>query len=76
MFNSYAQICCKRYHIIFSAFPLKFKCKICVQKEVIHNVKKKLTFGHVTSYEPTHVKQMVQENLMSEFSVNWGKVKF
>ena len=29
----------KRYHIIFSTSPLKFKCKICVQKEVIHNFK-------------------------------------
>ena len=37
MFNSYAQMCCKRYHITFSTFPLKFKCEICVQKEVIHN---------------------------------------
>ena len=32
-------MCCKRYHIIFSTFSLKFKCKICVQKEVIHNFK-------------------------------------
>ena len=38
-FHSYAQMCCKRYHIIFSTFSLKFKCKMCVQKEVIHNVK-------------------------------------
>ena len=38
-FHSYAQMCCKRYHIIFSTFSLKFKCKICVQKEVIHNFK-------------------------------------
>ena len=30
-------MCCKLYHIIFSTFSLKFKCKICVQKEVIHN---------------------------------------
>ena len=37
----YAQMCCKRYHTIFSTFFLKFKCKICVQKEVIHNLKKK-----------------------------------
>ena len=36
-FHSYAQMCCKRYHIIFSTFSLKFKCKICVQREVIHN---------------------------------------
>ena len=39
MFYSYAQMCCKRYHIIFSTFSLKFKCKICVQREVIHNFK-------------------------------------
>ena len=32
-------MCCKRYHIIFSTFSLKFKCKICVQKELIHNFK-------------------------------------
>ena len=38
-FHSYAQMCCKRYHIIFSTFSLKFKCKICVQREVIHNFK-------------------------------------
>ena len=24
-FDSYAQMCCKRYHIIFSTFSLKFK---------------------------------------------------
>ena len=39
-FDSYAQMCCKRYHIIFSTFSLKFKCKICVQKEVIYTVLK------------------------------------
>ena len=61
MFNSYAQMCCKRYHIIFSTFPLKFKCEICVQKEVIHNFfLKKITFDHVTSNEHTHFKKMVQ----------------
>ena len=38
-FHSYAQMCCKRYHIIFSTFPLKFKGKMCVQREVIHNFK-------------------------------------
>ena len=32
-------MCCKRSHINFSTFSLKFKCKICVQKEVIHNFK-------------------------------------
>ena len=36
-FHSYAQMCCKGYHIIFSTFSWKFKCKICVQREVIHN---------------------------------------
>ena len=36
-FGSYTQMCCKRYHSIFSTFSLKFKCKICVQKEEIHN---------------------------------------
>ena len=39
----YAQMCCKRSHSNFSKFSLKFKCKICVQKEVhvhvIHNFK-------------------------------------
>ena len=35
-FGSFAQICCKRYHIIFSTFYSTFKCKVCVQKEVIH----------------------------------------
>ena len=38
-FDSYAQMCCKRYHIIISTFSAKIKCKICVQKEVIHNSK-------------------------------------
>ena len=28
----YAQMCCKRYHIIFSTFSLKLKYKTCVQK--------------------------------------------
>ena len=32
-------MCCKRSHFIFSTFPLKSKCKICVQKEIIHNFK-------------------------------------
>ena len=30
-------MCYKRYDIIFSTLSLKFKCKICVQKEEIHN---------------------------------------
>ena len=55
-FHSYAQMCCKRYHIIFSTFSLKFKCKICVQREVIHNFFLKKTFGHVTIYELIHFK--------------------
>ena len=38
-FHSYAQMCCKRYHIIFSTFSLKIKCKIGVQREVTHNFK-------------------------------------
>ena len=36
MFDSYAQMCCQRYRIIFS---LKFKSKISVQKEVIRSFK-------------------------------------
>ena len=39
IFDSYAQMCFKCYHIIFSIFSLKFKCKIRVQREVIHNFK-------------------------------------
>ena len=38
-FDRYAQMCCKCYHIIFSIFPVKFKCKIFVQKDVILNFK-------------------------------------
>ena len=38
-FDSCAQMCCKRYHIIFSTFPLNFKCKICLLKDVIPNLK-------------------------------------
>ena len=30
-------MCCKRCHILFPKFSLKFNCKICVQKEVIRN---------------------------------------
>ena len=30
-------MCYKLYDIIFSTLSLKFKCKICVQKEEIHN---------------------------------------
>ena len=57
-FDSYAQMCYKRYHIIFSTFSLKFKCKICVQREVIHNFKNH--FGHVTIYELIHFKKMMR----------------
>ena len=49
---------CKRYHIIFSTFSLKFKCKICVRKEVIHNFKNHEL--RTTSYELTHFKKMVR----------------
>ena len=45
--------------IMFSTFSLKFKYKISVQEEVIHNFKKS-HFGHVTSYELTHLKKMVR----------------
>ena len=58
-FHSYTPMRCKCYHIIFSTFSLKFKCKICVQREVIHNFKKK-HFGHVTIYELIHFKKMEQ----------------
>ena len=44
-FDSYAQMCCKHCHMIFSTFSLKFKCKICVQKEVIHNFKNHILAG-------------------------------
>ena len=50
---------CKRYYIIFSTFSLKFKCKICIRKEVIHNFKKSY-FGHVTSHELIDFKKMVR----------------
>ena len=58
-FDSYAQIYWNRYHIIISTISLKFKCKISVQKEVIHSFKK-LHFGHVTSYELTNFQKMVR----------------
>ena len=50
--DSYTQMCCKCYHIIFSTFSLKFKCKICFPKEVIHNFK-----NHETNYELTHLRK-------------------
>ena len=58
-FDSDTQMFCKRYHFVFSTFSLKFKCKICVQKGVIHNFKNRILV-HVTSYELTHFKKMVQ----------------
>ena len=58
MFDSYAQMCWKCFHVIFSTISLKFKCKISVLKEVIHSFKNQ--FGHVTSCELTHFKKMVQ----------------
>ena len=38
-FDSFAQMCCKRYYIIFSTFSLKFKSKTCVQKGAFPNFK-------------------------------------
>ena len=52
-------MCCKRYHINFSTFSSKFKCKVCVQIEVIHIFFTKSHFGHVTNYELTHFKKTV-----------------
>ena len=52
----------------FSPFFLKFKCKIFVQKELIHNFKKS-HFGHVTSYELTHFKKMVRVCLRYELLI-------
>ena len=43
-FDSYTQMCSKHYHIIFSTHSLKFKCNICVQKEVKLFVIFKITF--------------------------------
>ena len=42
-------MCCKCYHIIFSTSSLKFKCKACVEKEVIIILKSH--FVHVTREE-------------------------
>ena len=58
MFDSYAQMYWKCFHVIFSTISLKFKCKISVLKEVIHSFKNQ--FGHVTTCELTHFKKMVQ----------------
>ena len=38
-FDSYAQMCWKHCYIIFSTISLNFKCKISVEKEVIHSFK-------------------------------------
>ena len=43
-FDSYAQMCFKRYRIIFSTISLKFKLKISVLKEVIHSFKNHVLF--------------------------------
>ena len=51
-------MCWKRYLSIFSTVSLKFKYKICVQKEVIIILKSH--FGHMTSYELTQFKKMVR----------------
>ena len=56
-FDSYAQICCNRYHIIFSTFSLKFTHKICFKKEVIHNFKNHSLV--MTGYELTHLEKKV-----------------
>ena len=44
--DSYAQMCCTHYHIIFSTFSLKFtcKCKICVQKVINSQIILKIIF--------------------------------
>ena len=43
MFDSYAQMCCKRYHIIFLTFPSSLReCKISAPKEVIHSFKNQI----------------------------------
>ena len=52
---TYAQMCSKRYHIIFSKFSLKSKCKICVQKDEIHKKNHIL----VSSYKLSHFKKIV-----------------
>ena len=60
MFDGYAQICCKRYHNIFETFFMKLKCKIYVQKGVIHNFQKS-HLDHVTirfskeKYQSSHM---------------------
>ena len=53
-------MCCKSYPIIFSTFPLKFRCKICVQKQVIHNFKKHILVMWPATNFNTHFKKMVR----------------
>ena len=43
-FDSYAQMCWKHYYIFFSTISLNFKCKISVEKEVIHSFKNHILF--------------------------------
>ena len=55
--------CAVNVTTFFSTISLKFKCKIFVQKEVIHRFfffKKKSHFSHVTSYELTHFKKLAR----------------
>ena len=52
----------------FSTFSLKFKGKICVRKEVIHNLKKS-HFGQVTSYDLTHFRKMVRAGLKNQINI-------
>ena len=54
-FDSDAQMCCTRYHFVFSTFSLKIKCKICVQKELIHNFK-----NHILGTRPATNLPIVQ----------------
>ena len=43
----------------FQQFSLMFRCKVSVQKEVIHSFIKS-HFRHMTSYKLTHLKKMVR----------------
>ena len=61
MFDSYAQMCFKRYHVIFSSISVKLKCKISVQEEVIHSFKNQILVTWPAIYEHPHIfKKMVQ----------------
>ena len=53
-------MCCKRYHIILLTFSLKFKCKTCVQKEVIHNFKNHILVTWPAKNLPVLIKKMVR----------------